>query len=61
MPDIINRTFLIDIHTTLCDVHDYLDTLADWDTVDGVPESNRAARLLSDVIEVLDRLDRHIL
>ena len=60
MPD-IHRTFLIDIHEALCGVYDYLDNYADWDTVDGVPESNQAARLLSDVTEVLDRLDRHLL
>lgn len=60
MPD-IHRSFLLDIHSTLCGVCDYLDNYADWDTVDGVPESNQAARLLSDVTEVLDRLDRHLL
>ena len=60
MPD-IHRTLLIDIHEALCGVYDYLDNHADWNTVDGVPESNQAARLLSDVTEVLDRLDRHLL
>jgi hypothetical protein len=60
MPD-IHRTFLIDIHSALCGVYDYLDNHADWDTIDGVPEPNQAARLLSDVTEVLDRLDRHLL
>lgn len=60
MPD-IHRTFLIDIQSALCGVYDYLDNYAEWDSVDGVSEPNQAARLLSDVTEVLDRLDRHLL
>ena len=60
MPD-IHRTFLLDIQSALCGVYDYLDNYTEWDSVDGVSEPNQAARLLSDVTEVLDRLDRHLL